>query len=89
MKLAEIWKALHVDDYPLKIEQQNSDLSRVSTRADTAGRPVEVGLSNLTQKTCVSDAIRLWNLAPEKITSCESLAQAKTEIKKFVRQLPI
>ena len=27
VKLAEIWKALHVDDYPLKIEQQNTDLS--------------------------------------------------------------
>ena len=89
VKLVEIWKGLHVDDYPLKIEQQNTDLSRVSTRADSARRPVEVGLSNLTQKTCVSDAIRLWNLAPETITSCDSLAQAKSEIKKFVRQLPI
>ena len=35
----------------------------------------------MSQKTCVSDAIRLWNMAPEIITKSSSLLQAKTEIK--------
>ena len=89
MKLVEIWKAFNVIDYLLKIKQQSSDISRTSTRADSMKKPIEIGKSNLVQKTCVSDAIRLWNMAPLPITNCTSLNQAKSEIKKFVRLLPI
>ena len=32
--------------------------------ADRMGRPIEIGKSNIVQRSCVSDAIRLWNLAP-------------------------
>ena len=35
------------------------------------------------------DAIRLWNKAPEVIKSTKTLGTAKTEIKKFVKTLPI
>ena len=89
IKLVEIWKAINVDDYPLKIEQQTRNDERSSTRADTIGRPVEIGKTNLTQKSCVSDAIRLWNIAPMTVTSSMSLARAKIEIQKYVRLLPI
>ena len=89
VKLIEIWKPMHVEDYPLKIDQQARDEERVSTRADTIGKPIEIGWTNLVQKTCISDAIHLWNMAPEKVTSSKSLPQAKSEIKKFVRLLPI
>ena len=89
IKLVEIWKALNVDDYPLKIAQQSTNNHRVSTRADTEEKPIEIGKTVLTQKSCVSDAIRLWNSAPASISNCVSLSLAKLEIKKFVRQLPI
>ena len=89
IKLLEIWKALNVDDYPLKVQCQSRSESRVSTRADTVQKPLEVGRSALTQKTCISDAIRLWNMAPELITTCPSQSLVKLEIKKFARQLPI
>ena len=89
IKLVEIWKALNVDDYPLKIEQQSTNNHRVSTRADTKEKPIEIGKTVLTQKSCVSDAIRLWNSAPASISNCVTLSLAKLEIKKFVRQLPI
>ena len=89
VKLVEIWKAINVDDYPLSVERQSSNSSQVCTRADTKQKPIEIGKSSLTQKTCVSDAIHLWNMAPETIANCTSLSQAKTEIKKFVSQLPI
>ena len=61
----------------------------VSTRADTKGKPMEIGKSIMTQKTCMSDAIHLWNMAPEEITNIISLSQAKNEIKKYVRKLLI
>ena len=88
VKLAEIWKALHVDDYQLQIKQQISESTRVNTRADKIGKPIEIGRSNVTQKTCVSDAIWLWNMTPDQVRNSENLGLAKKEIKKFVRQLP-
>ena len=87
-KLVEIWKALNVDDYPLKVVQQTKDNSRVNTRADTKEKPIEIGKSILVQKTCISDAIHLWNNVQEMIINSITLSQAKAEIKKFVRQLP-
>ena len=88
-KLLEIWKARNVVGYPLQIEQQSVNPDGVSTRADAKGRLVEIGKSNAVQKSCVSDAIRLWNLAPTVISNCNSLYSVKKEIKKFARQLPI
>ena len=84
VKLQEVWKALNLEDYPLKVERQSSDISRVSTRADTIQKPIEIGKTLLVQKTCISDAIQLWNKAPSQVTSCTSLSQSKSEIKKFV-----
>ena len=89
IKLLEIWKSLNVDKYPLMIKQQSTDHDGVQTRADKLNRPCEVGKTSLTQKTCISDAIRLWNLAPDQIKDCFSVGQAKAAIKTFVRTLPI
>ena len=61
----------------------------MSTRADQAGRPIEIGKSALTQKTCVSDAIYLWNRALKDVTESKTIYQAKKEIKSFVKTLPI
>ena len=66
IKLLEIWKALNVENYPLAIKKQNTTHEGALTRADRQNRPCEVGKSSLTHKTCISDAIRLWNLVPEK-----------------------
>ena len=88
-KILEIWKAKNLDDYPLKVGQQSVNQEGISTRADRMGRPIEIGKSNLVQKSCVSDAIRLWNLAPPNITESNTLYQAKKEIKKYARSLPV
>ena len=50
MKLVEMWKAINVDDYPLKVEQQARNGERVSTRADTTKKPIEIGRTNQTIK---------------------------------------
>ena len=89
VKLLEVWKALNVDDYPLIIKRQVNNDEGMSTRADQAGRPIEIGKSALTQKTCVSDAIYLWNRAPKDVTESKTIYQAKKEIKSFVKTLPI
>ena len=84
-----MWKALNLSNYPLEIKQQISSNNTATTRAAANGRPCDIGRSNLTQSTCISDAIKLWNAAPGAITESKSLYQAKREIKKFVRSLPI
>ena len=89
VKLLEIWKALNVEDYPLKIVQQSTREGGVTTRAAEKGRPVNIGKSNITQNTSTSDAVRIWNLAPESLTDSKTIYQAKNQIKCFVRTLPI
>ena len=89
IKLLEVWKAKNIMGYPLQISQQSTNNQRVNTRADNNERPVEIGKSTLTQKTCISDAIRVWNKAPESVTSCMSEYQAKKKIKEFIKTLPI
>ena len=89
IKLLEIWKALNVDDYPLSIKRQEEKAENMTTRADLVNRPIEIGKTVLTQKTSVSDSIRLWNKAPNKVKECLSLYQAKREIKSYVKSLPV
>ena len=89
VKLLEMWKALNVDNYPLSIKRQEIIAEGMSTRADQAGRPIEIGKTALTQKTIVSDAIYLWNRANNNVTESKSIYQAKKEIKSFVKTLPI
>ena len=89
IKLLEIWKALNLDDYPLSIKRQEANSDNMKTRADLLNRPIEIGKTNITQKTCVSDSIHLWNKAPQKIKECKSLYQAKKEIKAYVKLLPV
>ena len=89
IKLLEIWKAKNIKDYPLQISQQSAYKQSVITRADKKERPIEIGKCKLTQRTSISDAIRVWNRAPASVTSCMSEYQAKKQIKEFVKSLPI
>ena len=75
--------------YPLQIAQQSAYKQHVTTIADKKERPIEIGKSSLTQRTCISDAIRVWNRAPESVTSCMTEYQAKKLIKEFVKTWPI
>ena len=88
MKLLEVWKAINLPDYPLKINRQEIHTTGINTRADKVNRPIEVGKTNLCQKTCVSDAIRLWNKAPGSVTESASLHQVKNQIRMYVKSLP-
>ena len=88
-KLLEVWKALNVPKYPLKIKQQSENHEGTRTRADVNKRPCDICRSTLTKKTCLSDAIRLWNLSPDSIKESKTVYKAKTEIRRFVKTLPI
>ena len=88
IKLLEVWKALNVEDYPLVIKQQETSQTGAVTRTAENRRPVEIGKSSQSKNTCVSDAVRIWNLAPEEVKGKKSLFLAKRAIKAYVKSLP-
>ena len=73
VKLVEIWKALYVEDYAMKINQQSSNTTRVSKKADTKGKPIEIGKScNLIQSNM--ELIKL---------SCNSCSEITDKLEKY------
>ena len=89
IKILEIWKATHINQYPAKITKLTIRNNSPSTRAITNGNLVEKGISILSKNTYLNDAIRAWNLIPEDIKNCETIWSAKKSIKNFVKTLPI
>ena len=55
----------------------------------TSNQPIEIGKKTLTQKTCISDAVKLWNVAPEELKNIHTLFAMKKATKKFVATLPL
>ena len=70
-----MWKALNIEGYPLKISNQVASHATINTRALTEGRPIKIGSSILPSKTCISDAIRIWNSPPIELKNSNSLHQ--------------
>ena len=89
IKLLDVWKALNVENYPLKITKQVIKLDKTNIRANTQGRLIEIGKKTLTTKTCVSDAIRLWNSAPNELKQCETIYKFKKANQAYVKTLPL
>ena len=89
IKLLEVWKAMNFNDNPLKIELQSAPVVGVTTRASKKGRPIDIGCTNNTQKSSISDSIRIWNEAPSNVTESTSIFQVKNAIKIYVKSLPI
>ena len=44
---------------------------------------------NATRSTFISDGFKAWNLAPESIKNSATYNEAKSEIKKFEKAIPI
>ena len=81
VKLSEMWKSTHIENYPIRTDmiQRNNDTR--CTRAASNVVLVETHTSNLSQKTFLNDAIHIWNLAPVELKACASLFSAKKALK--------
>ena len=88
-KLNEAWKIANTPGYPLQWDVKSPNAESRTTRSITAERVTEIGKSNLSTSTFYSDTIRAWNKAPSAIKQAKTLSQAKKEIKKFVKTLPV
>ena len=89
VKLQEIWKILNIEDYPIKIALNSANKDQMATRSMSNSTPIEQGSTALLAKTCISDAIKLWNIAPSEIKACTSLHCLKKRLKEFAKTLPI
>ena len=89
IKIQEIWKSLNVPNYPIQINKQSPHANGPATRADIKGRLIETGNSCLSKKTCMNDAIKIWNQLRSSITDCKSFYQIKKQAKLFAKTLPL
>ena len=89
IKLTEIWKSTHVQNYPIQCQKISDKLGSNSTRASSRGDLILEASTHKSQGTFLNDAIKIWNEAPFSIKNSKSLATAKKEIKKFVVTLPV
>ena len=85
-RLLETWKSINVPGHPF----QNSLKKKISvsgreTRSTERGDLAECGPT----KCFWSQAARLWNNSNVMIKSAKTISQAKREIKKIVKLLPI
>ena len=77
IKICEMWKANHIDNYPIKVETlQRNDESRV-TRALTNNVLKESAKSNVTMSTFINDAIKAWNKCTDNIKEAKYYNAAK------------
>jgi hypothetical protein len=67
IKLTEVWKARHTEEYPLKFTFQVTKEGGRETRGDRSGKAVETGRTSKAKATFMSDAAPVWNTAPESI----------------------
>ena len=89
IKLLEIWKAVNIENNPIKVTSATSCIDSAKTRSGGNERLVEHGKSNLSSKTFINDAIKIWNRAPKELKECTTLNSAKKAIKLFSKSLPV
>ena len=89
VKLNEMWKAVNVNNYPIKISLVSRAEEVAHTRAVSKGHLKEDLHTNLSQKTFLNDATHIWNKLPEGIKQCKSISCAKKAIKSFVAKLSV
>ena len=89
IKLLEVWKSQNNKDYPIKWNTLVNQAQRTSSRLIPEYRLTETGRTKISNSTFKNDAARLRNKAPQSIKNCKSLYTVKSEIKKFIKTLPL
>ena len=89
IKLTEIWKAVNDEAHPFKIEVPKINLDERVSRGQLAGYIKSKASSNITKKTFINDSVKARNLKPNSLKMQTSIYGAKSDIKQFVKTLPI
>ena len=89
IKLTETWKAMNLDNYPIKLLKNGDNDSTREVRSGTRKQLDENPRFKASKSSFSFDAARLWNQAPQSIKECKTLRKAKSEINNYCRSLPI
>ena len=88
IKLTEMWKMVHTEDHPIKVESYSQAAGAAVTRSAASIIIKENSSSELSKRTFINNAAHIWNKAPISITKCITLYAAEKAIKSFVKTLP-
>ena len=86
IKLNEVWKSCNLENYSVKFLKQ---VNGMNTRGVSNGNLVEFGKTSSTISSFHGDGSRLWNMCPKEIKESININQAKININKFVKTLPV
>ena len=78
-------KSMNIDNFPNKV----APISHVNSDRTTRGMKIGQLQENNTPNTCIGDASRLCNKAPESVQSAKTLGCAKKVQKSFANLTPI
>ena len=84
-----MWKASNDPQYPIKMKTRERQENAMETRSVTRGDLTEAGRSTRAKKSFMCDAAKVWNKAPEKIRTSETLTTAKKAIREHCKSLSI
>ena len=89
-RLIQAWKTANVEDYCLKDTLTARRKGAYQTRGNKLAL-FEPGEENriTSAGSFVNQTARLWNQAPTSVKSANTLTQAKTQIRSYVKTLPI
>ena len=73
VKLNEMWKSVHIENYPVETQLLERQIDVMNTRARSAGLLKEEKVTHLSQIIFTNDATHIWNLAPKDIKNLVSL----------------
>ena len=91
IKLQEVWKAVHVDNYGVIMDPYriHKDTSGRETRPQAGRIFNDTTRLALADNSFHIDAAKLWNAAPYDVITAPTISIAKTAILKHVKHLPI
>ena len=89
IKLNEIWKSVHVHNYPIKTTALKRGDEAVNTIAVSLGVLIEAKMTSTSERVFINDAIHIWNCPPVAIKTISSTTIVKKAIRGCVSSLPI
>ena len=91
IKLAEVWKSINVEGYPIQLEPNKKSPKDTDSNLRPASTRIwnQDARSSAAKESFSRNAAKIWNNAPENIKNALNLKSAKKQIAKHCKSLPI
>ena len=90
VRLIETWKALNQGGYCLSEVFERSENTTINTRSSNKIKLKASFKTRIRESSFQLPSVQLWNAAPKDITEAQTEAQARSAIRKFVKEnIPI